>query len=144
MNPANTTQGTANRAGSQRPRIFLLAYFRERPAAVKAAIIGSTALLSVLVLATALAISTGCATTKKGVAREQALYQTATNVVGQAETVIHYLPAPASNAGEIALGIATALLTAWNTHQHLQIRKLKNGNGKTISPAASSTHLPTA
>ena len=52
-----------------------------------------------------------------------------TNIVGTAQTIVPYLPAPAGMAAEVVLGIASALLAAWNTRQHLEIKKLKNGNG---------------
>ena len=74
-------------------------------------------------------LGTGCATTPAGLNREQALYQAGTNVVATIREVVPYLPAPAGTAVEGVLALATAALAAWNTHQHLAIKRLKNGNG---------------
>ena len=82
----------------------------------------------------------GCATTSSGLAREQAIYKSATNAVAGVQQVAPYLPPPASNFVELALAIVSGGLAAWNGHQQLAIRKLRNGNGKLVasaSPAAS-------
>ena len=100
-------------------------------------------LLFLAVMVPSLAVG-GCASTQAGLNREQKIYQVATNVVGIGQQVAPSLRQPLSSAVEFALGIATAALTAWNTHQQLAIRKLKNGNGTTttgLSPPAAKPVL---
>jgi hypothetical protein len=84
----------------------------------------------------------GCASTPAGLDREQALYQAGTNVVTTIHEIVPYLPAPAGTAVEGMLALATAALAAWNTHQHLQIRTLKNGNGNGTTVKSPTTGPP--
>jgi hypothetical protein len=87
------------------------------------------------------AFSPGCATTPQGLAREQAVYSAATNVVGTATTLAPYVPAPFQVPTEAILGAISAALAAWNLHQQKAIKALKNGNGNGnggAQPAASS------
>ena len=84
-------------------------------------------LLCMAVLAGTLALS-ACATTPQSLSRERKLYALGTNVVGQVQQAVPYLPVPVSNAAEVALALASAGLAAWNTHQQLALRKLKNGH----------------
>jgi hypothetical protein len=88
-------------------------------------------------MAGSLAIS-GCATTKAGLSREQQIYRAGTNIVAQVDKVVPYMPVPVSSAAEIALALVSAGLAAWNTHQQVAIRKLKNGNGNGKSPPSPS------
>jgi hypothetical protein len=107
---------------------------------------GTCALLVALMAGT-LAIG-GCATTEPGLTREQALYRVGTNVVASLDKAVPYLPVPVSSAAEVFLALASAGLAAWNTHQQVAIRKLKNGNGSgngkahappsTLSPPAAA------
>ena len=85
-------------------------------------------------------LAVGCASSPAGLAREEAIYGWATNTVSQARQIVPYLPAPASNAVEVGLGIAAALLAAWNAAQHRAIQQLRNGNGANAkgSPGAKA------
>ena len=74
-------------------------------------------------------VASGCATTAPGLSREQALYRAGTNVVASLEKVVPFMPVPVSSTAEVFLALAGAGLAAWNTHQQVAIRKLKNGNG---------------
>jgi hypothetical protein len=85
--------------------------------------------LLVLLMVALVILAGGCASSPAGLAREEAIYGWATNTVGQARQIVPYLPAPASNAVEVGLGIAAALLAAWNAAQHRAIQQLRNGNG---------------
>ena len=89
----------------------------------------------------AVVLAVGCATSPRGIAREQVWYRAGTNIVGNAQQVVPYLPPPAQVPVEALLGAATAALAAWNAHQQKQIKRLKNGNGNghgpTSVPAAS-------
>ena len=76
-----------------------------------------------------LLFTASCAHTMQGLSREQALYRAGTNVVGQAQSIAPYLPAPVGNTLEIFLALATSALGAWNLHQQAALRQLKNGNG---------------
>ncbi len=73
--------------------------------------------------------SASCAHTLPGLEREQSLYQTGTNVVGQLNQLAPYLPPPVGNTMQIVLAIASSLLATWNLHQQGELRKLRNGHG---------------
>ena len=105
---------------------FFANVWRETSPPHKVAIGASALFLAVLV---ATCLNSGCATTKSGLAREQAVYQAATNVVAATQQVAPYLPPPASNIAMYALAAISGALTAWNAHQQAATRKLKNGNG---------------
>ena len=98
-------------------------------------------LLSAVVTAGTLALS-GCARTEAGLSREAALYHLATNTVAGAHQVTPYLPPPAQFPVDLALGLITAALAAWNTHQQVAIRKLKNGQGTRTKPIPSPGPAP--
>ena len=92
-------------------------------------IIGAlAALLAFAVFTTA----TGCATTPEGLAREQRICSTASNVVATLQLAAPVLPPPVQVPVEALLAAIAAGLTAWSTHQQVAIGKLKkqlNGNG---------------
>jgi len=111
--------------------------WRETSPQLRAATGASILFLGVLAFTS---LPSGCATTKSGLAQEQRIYQAATNVVADARQVVPYLPAPVSSAAETFLAIVSGLLTLWNAHQQIAIRKLKNGNGTStagLSPPAA-------
>jgi hypothetical protein len=111
------------------------AFFNDSPAQLRRSVALALLALVVLVL---FALAAGCATTPTGIAREEAIYGWATNAVAQARQVVPYIPAPASNIVEVSLGVAAALLAAWNTAQHRAIQKLKNGNGAVANTPAGT------
>ncbi len=120
---------------------FVRGVWRATPLSLWAA----TAACVVFLAAVPVSISlTGCASTPQGLTREQAIYQTATNVVADINKVVPYLPVPVSSTAEIALAIAGAALAAWNTHQQVAISKLKNGNAKPASPPPPAVAAPPA
>lgn len=84
-------------------------------------------------LAGLLAVSS-CATSEKGLAREQALYITASNTVATAQAVAPALPAPTGTMLEGILGIGGALLALWATHLQRSLADLKNGGGRSTLP----------
>ena len=105
---------------------FLSACYRDTDPAHRRSI---AAMLGLFLVCTLALCVPSCAHTEPGLDREQAMYRAGTNIVGTAQTIVPYLPAPAGMAAEVVLGIASGLLAAWNTRQHLEIKKLKNGNG---------------
>ena len=71
----------------------------------------------------------GCSTTPAGLATEASWYATGTNVVSHVAQLAPALPAPFGSIAEGAAAVAAALLAAWNTWQHKQIKSLQNGQG---------------
>lgn len=86
----------------------------------------------------------GCAHTAAGLAREQSLYQASTNAVGSIQTLVPYLPAPIATPAEIVLGLVSAGLAAWNTHQHSAIKKLAKGGSSGLPSSAPAPQPPQA
>jgi hypothetical protein len=84
----------------------------------------------------------GCATTPKGLTREQQLYNTATNVVAAVQQVTPFLPPPVSTPVGIILGGVSAALAAWNVHQQRTLSALKKARPAEPSPSVSSPGLP--
>ena len=98
--------------------------------AIPRSLAASTTIVLLAFSLSALALFTvSCAHTLQGLEREQAFYQTSTNVVGHLNQVAPYLPAPVGNSMQIVLAIASSLLATWNLHQQGELRKLRNGNG---------------
>ena len=104
----------------------LVSHVRALPPSLRAC---TAAVLLVFGLSCLLTATVSCAHTQTGLAREQALYQVGTNVVGSLQSIVPYVPAPAGPAAEIALAVVSTLLASWNLHQQQQLKKLKNGNG---------------
>jgi hypothetical protein len=67
--------------------------------------------LLVFGLTALLLFTASCAHTMQGLSREQALYRAGTNVVGQAQSLAPYLPAPVGNTVEIFLKRVKPLLS---------------------------------
>jgi len=82
-----------------------------------------------------------CATSEKGVAREQAVYTITSNAVAVLQPVVQAAPSPFNAIlGTVFAGIS-GLLALWASHLHRSVADLKktNGNGNgTKSPDASS------
>ena len=111
---------------------FLSRCFAETPPPFRRCIAGSLALLACIAFATT---AMTCSHTPQGLDREQAIYRAGTNVVGQVQTLVPYMPQPIGGTAEVVLGVATALLAAWNTAQHKALRQLQNG--KTPPPVST-------
>jgi hypothetical protein len=104
--------------------------------------------LWLLILASAgLLALCSCASTPKGVEREQALYLCASNGLVSAHEITPYLPAPANSVWEGFLAVAGAGLAVWASHLHRSVAELKkngNGNGSTASAAPPAAPGPGA
>jgi hypothetical protein len=85
-------------------------------------------------------VSASCAHTPDGLAREQALYHTATNAVASAQSITPYVPAPLNSALDGVLAAGAALLALWATHLQRSVKELRNSNGS--SQASSSPATP--
>ncbi len=86
----------------------------------------------------ALLLLQGCATTPKGISREQQVYNVATNVVGSLQQAAPFLPAPVGTPVGILLGGVSAMLAAWNVHQQQALKALKKDAAATKLLAQNS------
>ena len=77
----------------------------------------------------------GCATTSAGIAREQAVYSTATNVVAKLTAAAPAIPAPYGTLATDILFVVSGLLAVWNTWQHKAITSLQNGQAQAAAAA---------
>ena len=93
-------------------------------------------------LGLALLLMQGCASTPKGISREEKIYNVATNVVGSLQQAVPFLPAPVGAPVGIVLGGISAMLAAWNLHQQQALKVLKKDNAATELLAQNS--LPPA
>lgn len=75
----------------------------------------------------------GCSTTAAGLAKEQAIYATATNIVARAQEVAAVIPPPAQNITGAVLALVSIGLAAWNSWQHRQIQDLQSGTAATAA-----------
>lgn len=120
---------------------FLSACYRDTPPSYRRAIAG----LALLLLSFAVLLAAqGCAHTERGLSGEQAVYRAGTNVVANVQSFVPYLPPPVASTAEVVLGLATAALAAWNTHQQRQLKLLKNGHGGGNASAAPAPSASTA
>ena len=119
--------------------VSLSSIWRETPRRLRVQIVLIGFVASLLAL---VCLASGCATTAAGLAREERIYGIATNVVAHAQQIAPALPAPINTVTEAVLAVLTAGLGAWNTIQHREIAKLKNGkmnsNGSAGSVATDS------
>jgi len=121
------------------PRQALQAHCDGLPTSLR---VCTATVLLVFGLTALLLFTASCAHTMQGLSREQALYRAGTNVVGQAQSLAPYLPAPVGNTVEIFLALATSALGAWNLHQQAALRQLKNGNGNGNGKAGPGSAQP--
>ncbi len=92
--------------------------------------------MAVLIIITVFCLSTGCAHTRAGLAREQAAYTAGTNFIAGVQPVVRYAPPPFNSLAEAFLAAMTAGLTAWNASQHRRIKQLETRtNGAKPTPA---------
>ena len=75
-----------------------------------------------------------CATTEKGLAREQSIHDAASNAVYYARPVAAVAPQPFATALEGILAAGGALLALWATHIHRSVAEVK----KTADCSAAS------
>jgi hypothetical protein len=95
-------------------------------------------LFGVLAVAGVLALCS-CASTPKGIAREERLYLTTSNALTTASYIAPMLPGPAAPLAEGLLAVGGALLALWSTHLHRSVKQLENGKSK---PAAQEKVPP--
>jgi hypothetical protein len=89
-------------------------------------------LFGVLAVAGVLALCS-CASTPKGIAREERLYLTTSNALTTASYIAPMLPGPAAPIAEGLLAVGGALLAVWSTHLHRSVKQLENGGSRTAS-----------
>jgi hypothetical protein len=86
-----------------------------------------------------------CATTEKGLAREQSIHDAASNAIYYARPVAAVAPQPFATALEGILAAGGALLALWATHIHRSVAEVKkaadssaaaNGKAPTVAPPA--------
>jgi hypothetical protein len=104
-------------------RETLTSAYRETEVGMRHSILGMIFCLSAVCVCLLLS---ACASSKPGLARENAIYAAGTNVVAQVHSLLPYVPAPLATPVELLLGIASAALGAWNLHQQGALKKLRN------------------
>lgn len=87
-------------------------------------------------------VLTGCASTPKGVAREQQLYLVSSNAVSGLSALAPYAPAPVGTLLEGITAVGGALLAVWASHLHRSVRALETGSGKGTATAAAGPETP--
>ena len=70
-------------------------------------------------------VLTSCATSPAGIARENHIYDYATNIVAGIHAIAPALPQPVGGALEGLLALASAGLALWSTHLHRQVSALR-------------------
>jgi len=101
-------------------------------------LVQSAVLLFILVATVGLLGLCSCATSSKGLAREQAIVNTASNTIAVLQPVVQAAPAPINSIlGTVFAGLS-GLLAVWATHIHRSVSELKktngNGNGNGAGP----------
>ena len=104
---------------------FVRNCWTECPKHEKCTLLVMSALLNI---GLALVLLQGCASTPQGLAREQRFYAGATNVVGVAQQIAPFLPAPIGTPLGAVLGAVAAALATWNIHQQRTLSALKKQN----------------
>ena len=92
---------------------------RHIPTAVGVSLCIGLAMVGALVL-------TSCATSPAGIARENHIYDYATNIVAGIHAIAPALPQPVGGALEGLLALASAGLALWSTHLHRQVSALRD------------------
>ena len=77
-----------------------------------------------------------CASTPKGLNREQQLYLSTSNAIVAVRELVPYAPPPLSGIAEGALALGGALMAVWASHLHRSLRDIQNGakNGTASAP----------
>jgi hypothetical protein len=100
--------------------------------------------LSFIILLTAGSlVLCSCATTEKGLKREQVTYSILTNTVSYLQPVASTLPPPIGTALEGVLAAGGALLALWATHLHRSLGDLK-ANGHSLAKSEAGPKPPPA
>jgi hypothetical protein len=76
-----------------------------------------------------------CASTEKGLAREEAIHNVASNTIAVLQPVVQAAPAPVNTIlGTVFAGLS-GLLAVWATHIHRSVTELRKSNGNGTAPA---------
>ncbi len=98
------------------------------------------AVMSCIVVASAGALGlSSCATTAKGLAREQAIHDYATNAIAVVQPVVQAAPAPTGQILGAVLAGVSGLLALWQTHLHRTVAALSKTNGQNPSGPPAPT-----
>ena len=81
--------------------------------------------LSIALVTVGALVLTSCATSPAGIARENHIYDYATNIVASIHAIAPALPQPVGGALEGLLALASAGLALWSTHLHRQVSALR-------------------
>ncbi|MCX6924980.1 MAG: hypothetical protein NT154_17460 [Verrucomicrobia bacterium] len=92
---------------------------------------------SILLGTAGLLVLSSCATTPKGLAREEAIQHAASNTVAFLQPVAAALPAPSGQILESVLAAGGALLALWATHIHRSLAEIKKREDPAGQPAAT-------
>src|SRR5438046_549700 len=100
-------------------------------------------ILRFVFLAAALCFLASCATSPRGISREQMMYSYGTNGVAWAQQVlVPYVPPPYHEAALAFLGLVSAGLGLWNRSQQKRLTALENGGPSPGTPPAPQGHPP--
>jgi hypothetical protein len=80
---------------------------------------------SILLVGAGSLVLCSCATTEKGLAREQAIHDTASNAVYYARPLAAVVPQPFATALEGIVAAGGALLALWANHIHRSVAEVK-------------------
>ena len=94
----------------------------------------------ILLVTAGVLVLSSCATTRKGLDREQQLYLVTSNAVSGITALTPFVPAPFGTLLEGATAVGGALLAVWASHLHRSVRALENGPPK--RPATPTTGPP--
>jgi hypothetical protein len=91
----------------------------------------------ILLLTAGSLVLSSCATSQKGLEREEKLFLTTSNGLVSLRSAVPYVPAPYNGLLEGVLAVGGALMAVWASHLHRSIRDLQNGtkNGAAASRA---------
>jgi len=82
-------------------------------------------------------VLSSCATTQKGLEREERIYLTTSNGLVTLKSAVPCVPAPYNGLLEGVLAIGGALMAVWASHLHRSMRDLQNGSKNGTAAAAS-------
>jgi hypothetical protein len=103
------------------------------------------ALLGALLLAAAATVGLlglcSCATSEKGLAREQAVYTVTSNAVAVLQPVVQAAPAPFNTALGGIFALISGVLALWASHLQRSLGDLKKTNGNGTPPGLPGTTL---
>jgi hypothetical protein len=81
----------------------------------------------ILLLTAGSLVLSSCATTQKGLDREEKIYLTTSNGLVTLKSAVPYVPPPYNGLLEGVLAIGGALMAVWASHLHRSMRDLQDG-----------------